>query len=102
MSSQRSRPTSRASNISQPIKVVEKNKLELGLFPKDPGTYVAKVTLKNPERYDVRVLEIQVEAKPKTSQFTLEVSAPSRSTVNQTIPITNNSDKDWTIKANIQ
>ena len=77
----------------------EKNKLELGLTPKNPGTYSTKIILKNPERHDIRVLEIEVEAKPKTSRYTLEVRAPSRSTVTQAIPITNNSDKDWTIKA---
>ena len=77
------------------------NKLILHFSPKSPATYPCLVILKSIDRTDIRVFELTMTAIPQTIKAQLEFVVPARGVVTQEIPIVNNSERDWLVKANL-
>ena len=76
------------------------NKLTVNFHPTNPGVYQCKLLLYSP--YDVRVFELEGLASAKSTIQTLDFICPSRQSITQIIPITNNTNKDWTLKVNLK
>ena len=77
------------------------NGLVLGFAPRQPGEYPCQVILTNALKTDIRVLEVNVSVKPRKAKLTLEMTTFARLSLSQEIPITNNSDKDWSIRTRL-
>jgi len=60
------------------------------------------IILRNMERQnDIRIYRIKMTVGPKNIRATLEFTCPVYEKISQKIPIQNNSDKDWIIKAEL-
>ena len=77
------------------------NKMVLHFSPKSPATYPCLLILKSLDRTDIRVIEIIMTAIPQMIKAQLEFVVPARGAVTQEIPIVNNSERDWLVKANL-
>jgi hypothetical protein len=77
------------------------NKIILHFSPKSPATYPCLLILKSPDRTDIRIIEIIMTAIPQMIKAQLEFVVPARGAVTQEIPIVNNSERDWLVKANL-
>ena len=77
------------------------NKLILQITAKSPAIYRTAIILSNANKTDIRVLEVVVTAYPPTVKALLEFVVPARGSVTQDIPFNNETDKDWSIKANL-
>ena len=78
------------------------NSLELTVNPTKPATYPCFVILKSLDRTDIRLYEFKVNAIPQKIKAQLEFRVPARGSVQQEIPIVNNSQKEWTVTANLE
>jgi len=95
-------PTSKDLNTSQGKQGDnDPNKLILHFSPKSPATYPCLVILKSQDRTDIRVFEVTMTAIPQMIKAQLEFVVPARGAVTQEIPIVNNSERDWVVKANL-
>ena len=78
------------------------NKLPISFNFKHPvKDYGSLIILKNSLKTDVRVYRLTVTVAPKVVKATLEMKVPGGDEVRQEIPIVNNTEKDWLIKANL-
>jgi hypothetical protein len=77
------------------------NLIELSVNPSKPATYPCFVILKSLDRTDIRLYEFKVNAIPQKIKAQLEFKVPARGGVTQEIPIVNNSQKEWTVTANL-
>lgn len=68
--------------------------------PKGPGTYNCIVLLSSP--WDVRVVAIEAKSRSPGMRAELEFACPARQQISQEIPITNGSEKEWVISAQLQ
>ena len=75
------------------------NKIVLHFSPKNPATYPCLLILKSQDRTDIRVFEITYTAIPQKIKAQLEFVVPANGNVQQEIPIVNNSERDWIVKA---
>eukprot|EP00940_MAST-03C_sp_MAST-3C-sp2_P001239 g1239.t1 len=71
--------------------------LGLGIRPKGAGTYNGRVVLRS--HADVRVLDIFATVAKSSEERELTFEAPARQTIEQAIPIYNNTDEPWTLMA---
>lgn len=94
-------PTSKEPNAFGKQSDVDPNKLILHFSPKSPATYPCLVILKSLDRTDIRVFEVTMTAIPQMIKAQLEFVVPARGSVTQEIPIVNNSERDWLVKANL-
>ncbi|KAL4497051.1 hypothetical protein ABPG72_002207 [Tetrahymena utriculariae] len=86
----------------QEVEGVEKNSMYLNFNFKIPfKEYTANITLRNPEKYDIRRYKLVVTSLPKPVKAALEFTAAAKETVVQEIPVVNTTDKDWMIKINL-
>lgn len=67
--------------------------------PKGPGTYNGYLLLTSP--WDVRVVAIEGKSRSPGMKAELEFACPARQQISQEIPITNNSEKEWVISAQL-
>ena len=94
-------PTGKDANQNSMMKQGDNdpNKLILHFSPKSPATYPCLVILKSLDRTDIRVFELYMTAIPQMIKAQLEFVVPARGSVTQEIPIVNNSERDWLVKA---
>ena len=71
----------------------------LNFAPRGPGTYHCYVMLTS--TYDVRVIMIEGRARSPGMKAELEFACPARQQITQDIPVTNSSDKEWVISAQL-
>jgi hypothetical protein len=81
--------------------VSDLNKIILQFAPKNPASYPCLIILKSPDKTDIRVIEVIMTAIPQMIKAQLEFVVPARGNVAQEIPIVNNSERDWVVKANL-
>eukprot|EP00755_Sulcionema_specki_P010722 Sspe_Gene.7078::Locus_2392_Transcript_2_2_Confidence_0.625_Length_8917::g.7078::m.7078 len=65
--------------------------------PRGPGVYPGKIILTS--HYDVRVIEMEGKSRSPGMRGELDFACTARQVITQEIPITNRSNKDWTIHA---
>jgi hypothetical protein len=68
--------------------------------PEDAGVYSCKVTLSN--KMEKRIFNIEATVTAPGINKGIEFTAPARQSITQEIPIVNNSDKDWNLRAKIE
>jgi hypothetical protein len=72
-------------------------KLTIEFKPKEPGVYPCKVTLTSD--VDIRVYQIEGTGTAPNTQCSLVFNTQARKPVTQEIPIVNQSDREWIVKA---
>jgi hypothetical protein len=72
-------------------------KLTIEFKPKEPGVYPCKVTLTSD--VDIRVYQIEGTGTAPNTQCSLVFNTQARKSVTQEIPIVNQSDREWIVKA---
>lgn len=77
------------------------NKFLLNFSPKTPGEYPCELTLTSLKKTDIRIFKFCLFVKPKANVIDLEMTACARTETKQEIPIVNKSDKDWSVKVNL-
>ena len=78
------------------------NKLALDFTFKQPTTnYTCNLLMRNEDKSDIRIYKIIVTAAPKPIRGILEMKCPAGEELKQQIPIVNNTDRDWNIKATL-
>jgi len=78
------------------------NKIPVGLAFRAPTKdHPLKFILRNSTKTDIRVYEIKVTVLPRPIKAVLEMKCPAGETVVQEIPIRNDSDRDWVIRAQL-
>ncbi|EGR28301.1 hypothetical protein IMG5_179020 [Ichthyophthirius multifiliis] len=84
---------------NQDLEELEKNVLNFNFAFKQPiKEYTALITLKNPEKSDIRLYKLVIQSQPKPIQAILEIKCPAKETISQDIPIQNYTERDWNIK----
>jgi hypothetical protein len=78
------------------------NRLQLVFTAKVVKRYEAKVMISNQAKTDVRIFDLAIKTHPPPVFGQLTFNVPARHNVVQDIPINNESDKDWTIKVELQ
>jgi len=83
---------------------VSANNIPLSFSPHAAGKFNCQLIMRpmDPTLQDVRVYEFEVNVTAPGIKTALEFSTPSRQAIFQEIPITNNSDQDWMLSAQIQ
>ena len=77
-------------------------KLPVKFSSKTCQTYDGEIILRNVDLpNDIRVYRVVISVKPKNIYATIEFNCPVGREITQTIPIQNNSDKDWQIKVEL-
>jgi len=71
-------------------------KLSLSFHPKEPGIYPCTVTLTS--AMDTRIYQIEGTGTAPNTRAALNFHTQARRPITQDIPVTNPTDKDWTIK----
>ena len=66
-----------------------------------PAIYPCLLILKSLDRIDIRVIKIIMTAISQIIKTQLEFVVPARGAVSYEIPIVNNSERDWLVKANL-
>lgn len=77
----------------------KQNLLELTCNPTKPASYTCYVILKSLDRTDIRLYEYKLTAIPQKIRAQLEFRVPARGSVQQDIPIQNNSSQEWKVVA---
>lgn len=75
------------------------NRLAFTFHPKAAGVYPCRVVLRSPQ--DVRVYELEAVVSAAGLQTTLEFTAPARRDIVQDVPLVNNTDAVWVLRARI-
>ena len=73
--------------------------LPVTFHPRGPGVYPGKITLTSD--CDVRVVEVEGKSRSPGMSADLDFSCHARQVIQQELPITNNTNKDWTIQATL-
>ena len=60
-----------------------------------------RFALKSQNKLDVRLYEFKVSVLPKPTKAVLEMKCPARESLVQDIPIKNDTDRDWTVRAQV-
>jgi hypothetical protein len=76
--------------------------LELTCNPTKPASYTCYVILKSLDRTDIRLYEYKLTAIPQKIRAQLEFRVPARGSVQQDIPIQNNSSQEWKVVATLE
>ncbi|XP_062983760.1 cilia- and flagella-associated protein 47 [Elgaria multicarinata webbii] len=74
--------------------------LPIMFMPQCPGRYPCHILLQS--MYDIRLFKIECVVNTHTAEAELEFVTPAYQTVTQDIPITNMSQQDWKLKANLK
>ena len=73
----------------------------LTFTPNKPAEYPCYLLFKSADETDIRLYDIRYKVSPQTIKAQLEFRVPARGTVSQEIPIINNTDKDWQVRATL-
>ncbi|XP_054830748.1 cilia- and flagella-associated protein 47-like [Eublepharis macularius] len=74
--------------------------LSIKFIPQYPGRYPCQILLQS--KYDIRIYNIECVVNTDTVEAELEFVTPAYQAVIQDIPITNMSQQDWKLKANLK
>lgn len=78
------------------------NTILISLFPEKAGVYNSKLLVfSKSNNYDLRVIDLTATITSLETHPTIEFKGPARYKVTLEIPITNESEVDWTLGANI-
>jgi hypothetical protein len=78
------------------------NSVPFTFFPDRAGVYTTQVVMYSlSNKYDIRVLSIRGTINPSQSGMTIKFKGTARRKITQDIPLHNESDKDWSLQANI-
>lgn len=76
------------------------NKLPMDFSFKQPiNNFSCNILLRSEDKSDIRIYKLVVTSAPKPIRGIIELKCPAGEELKQQIPIVNNSDKDWTVKA---
>ena len=100
--SKESRGAAQSSREKNILPDEKRNKLQLAFSAKNPGEYPASILLKSQNGADIRMYKVLVKVNPRVTFATMQMKTAARQPIKQEIPLTNNSDRDFTIKYQLQ
>lgn len=78
------------------------NRLSMDFSFKQPITnFTCNVLLRSEDRSDIRIYKLVVTSSPKPIRGAIELKCPAGEELKQQIPIVNNSERDWVIRATL-
>ena len=97
-----SRATDLVASMAQLNTSKIENKLTISLIFKAPTKdHPLRFVLRSQNKMDIRVYEFKATVLPKPIKAVLEMRCPAREALTQDIPIKNDTDRDWNVRAQL-